>query len=118
MAITVTNRSDGVSVDGNRFVEATLQFPASYTQGDSFNAQSTLGLREVKEAWVLAATTVSDPKHVVPTAAQTGRGLLVELDTAAKKVAPVHRLYTAASTEAAGASDQSAFRFRVQYRGR
>lgn len=117
MAITVTNRQDGVSVDGNRFVEATLQFPASYVQGDTLTAAS-LGLREIKEVWLLSSTTVSDPKHVAPSAAQTGRGLIVEIDTAAKKATPVHRVYTGASTEAAGASDQSAFRFRVQYRGR
>lgn len=115
MAITVTNRQDGVDERGNRYVEATLQFPASYVQGDSFTAQQALGLREVRDVWVLAATKQSDPKRVVPTAAQSGRGLLVDLTD--PKV-PVHRLYTAVSTEAAAASDQSAFRFRVRYCGK
>ena len=123
MALTVTNRHEGVAVNGDRYVEATVAFDSSYqTGGLALAAQAILGLREVHEVHaVLGVSGGPDAQrrfnrtgHTAPGTANNGRGIRVDFTD--PKV-PKLLLNTAASTEAANASDQSAYQFRLRFIG-
>lgn len=97
MAITIASQVQGVSVDGKRVVKATVTLDNSYPTGGYAVTPAALGLRQVE-----AIHLRSD----VQTAAGAGGNTLIA--DVSNVAAPKLKLYSAASTELANATDVSA----------
>lgn len=120
MAITVTDLDTGVTAEGDRWVEATVSWPASYIQGDTVSARTQLGISEVNEVWLLAGTSArkrpGSPRHQTFGNPNSVNQYVKAEFTDPKN--PILRLVpSSAGTEAAAASNQSALKARLRFVG-
>lgn len=102
-ACALTNRTDGVTSDGKRWVEFDVAPSASYATGGDSVSLNTVGLRVV------------DAIHIVGTVG-TATGKEVRTDVT-DPTAPKVLVYTGAATQATAATDQSAAARRLRFIG-
>lgn len=105
MTVAAVQPANNVTVDGKRSFKALCTFDVSYPTGGLAVDMSKLPFKKVTQVYV---------DHVAATAAASFRGLVADVST---PTAPKLKLYTAASTEAGNATDQSASIFTVIFVG-
>jgi hypothetical protein len=105
MALTIASLVDGVESNGQRSVTATVTFDNSYPTGGEEVTLTKLGLRDVQSVQEILESG---------TAAGAQARLIADLTD---KTAPKLLLYTAASTEASNASNQSSVVARLKFVG-
>lgn len=102
-ACALTNRTDGVTTSGKRYVEFDVAPSSSYATGGDSVSLATVGLNVVNEV------------HLVGTVG-TPTGKEIRVDTTSP-TAPKVLVYTGANTQATAATDQSAAARRLRFIG-
>lgn len=102
-ACALTNRTDGVTDNGKRYVEFDVAPSSSYATGGETISLATVGLKVV------------DAIHMVGTVG-TATGKEVRTDIT-DPTAPKYLVYTGAATQATAATDQSAAARRLRFIG-
>ena len=102
-AVALTNRTDGVTDNGKRWVEYDATLSAAYATGGDTVAVNTLGLKVVDAVHVVGTVGTAHGQEVRP--------------VVTSPTAPKVQVYTAAATEATAASDQSGVACRLRFIG-
>jgi hypothetical protein len=105
MALTIASKVDGVESNGQRSVTATVTFDNNYPTGGEEVTLTDLGLRDVQSIQEILEDG---------TAAGAQARIIADLTNVA---VPKLVLYTAASTQASNASDQSSVVARLKFVG-
>lgn len=112
MALTYSNRREGVDVQGRRTVEVDVTFDASYPTGGEVVDRNSIGLREVRNVELIRGPIRPDKD----TSARTTHGRQVDVDFT-DPTAPKLVVYTANDTEAGAGTDQSQIVERIRFVG-
>lgn len=102
-AVALTNRTDGVTTNGKRWVEYDVALSDSYATGGDTVSLNTLGLKVVNEIHIVGTVGTASGVEVRP----------VTTTVTAPKVS----VYTGANTQATAASDQSGTSVRLRFIG-
>lgn len=102
-ACALTNRTDGVTADGKRWVEFDVALSDSYATGGDTVSLNTVGLKVVDAIYIVGAVGTASGVEVRP--------------VTTSPTAPKVSAYTAAATQATAASDQSGVAARLRFIG-
>lgn len=102
-AVALTNRTDGVTSDGKRWVEFDVALSNSYATGGDTVSLNTVGLKVVDAIHIVGAVGTATGKEVRPVTTSV--------------TAPKISVFTGANTQATAASDQSGVSVRLRFIG-